>query len=218
MKRRTAIGILFALAVLIGLIVLIVSRLLIEPPPGLEVSARTRTLEKVAQLKLSNLVFYLLALLAVGSATLTALHKNIMYAAMGLLGAFGGVAGLFIYLSADFLAVTQLAVYVGGVLVLVLFAVMLTNRIDTADMSNPVAGLPVAGGLATALAVLLLYAVVKMPWKVHTPPALRSTLEDLGHALLQDYLLPFEIASVVLLGVIIGAVIIVRKEVRPDAP
>ncbi len=218
MKRRTAIGVLFAFAVLIGLIVLFVSRLTLEPPPGVEVSARARTLEKVASIRLSDLIFYGLALLAVGAATLTALHKNIMYAAMGLLGAFGGVAGMFIYLSADFLAVTQLAVYVGGVLVLVLFAVMLTNRIDTAQMSNPVAGLPVAGGLASGLALLLLYAVVKMPWKVQTPPPLRSTLRDLGHALLQDYLIPFEIASVVLLGVIIGAVIIVRKEVRPNAP
>ncbi len=218
MKRRTAIGILFALAVLVGLVVLMVSRLMIAPPPGLEVSARTRALEQVAQVKISNLVFYLLALLAVGSATLTAFHRNIMYAAMGLLGAFGGVAGLFIYLSADFLAVTQLAVYVGGVLVLVLFAVMLTNRIDTADMSNPVAGLPVAGGLGAALAALLVYIAVKMPWKAEVPGPLRSTFEDLGHALLQDYLVPFEIASVVLLGVIIGAVIIVRKEVRPNAP
>ena len=86
----------------------------------------------------ADLVFYLMAALTVGSAILVATLPNIIYSAVALLFTFGGVAGLYVFASADFLAATQVLVYVGGILVLIMFAVFLSNRISTVKISNPV--------------------------------------------------------------------------------
>src|SRR3989304_9777396 len=85
----------------------------------------------------ANLVFYLIAALTVGSAILVAILPNIIYSAVALLFTFAGVAGLYVLTSADFLAATQILVYVGGILVLIMFAVFLSSRISTVKLSNP---------------------------------------------------------------------------------
>jgi NADH-quinone oxidoreductase subunit J len=82
-------------------------------------------------MEISTAVFYLVAIITVGSAAMVAFSRNIIYSAFSLLGAFGGVAGIYVFLGADFVAAVQLLIYVGGILVLVLFAVMLDNRILT---------------------------------------------------------------------------------------
>src|SRR4051812_49765942 len=102
---------------------------------------------------LSVLVFLGLASLTLGSAGIVAFSKNIIHSTLALLGTFFGIAGLYITLSADFLAATQILVYVGGTLTLILFAVMLTSRIGDMKASNPSSGLPVAFGLVAALLV-----------------------------------------------------------------
>ena len=84
----------------------------------------------------SALVFYGLATLIVASAAGVALSRNILYAGFSLLGTLGGVAGLYLYLGADFLGIAQLIIYVGGILVLILFAVLLTNRIGDMKITN----------------------------------------------------------------------------------
>lgn len=168
-------------------------------------------------LLLTDVLWYVVAGAGIFSAAVTAFHRNIIYAGFALLGSFGTVAALFVYLSADFLAVAQVAVYIGGILVLILFAVMLTQQIHQVESSNPSIGLPWAVALGLVLTGLLVFVAVAGPWQVTEPGPLASTFLVLGHALLQEYLLPFEVASVLLLAVLIGAVIIVRKEVRPDA-
>lgn len=164
---------------------------------------------------LVNVAFYGLAALTVASAAGVAFSRNILYASFSLLGTFLGVAGLYIFLSADFLAVTQLLIYIGGVLVLILFAVMLTSRIQDLAVTNPSLGIAPAA-IATALTtVLLLFVSRNAPWKapLQNPPSV-STAEQLGDLFLNRYLLPFEIASVVLLATLIGAVVIARKEIK----
>ena len=90
-------------------------------------------------------VFYLLALVTVGSALGVALSRSIVYSAFALMGTLLGVAAIFVLLGADFLGVVQLLVYVGGILVLTLFAVMLTHRISDVNVSNRAVGrLPAA--------------------------------------------------------------------------
>ena len=217
MKLSRLIGIFAIAATVVGLIAMILSRVAGGPPPGIETSAQLHAVQTVSQISIGDLLWYLIAGGVIASAAITAFHPNIVYAAIALLGSFGGVAGFFIYLSADFLAVTQVAVYIGGVMVLVMFAVMLTNRIGEVELSNPSTSLPVAAGLGALLLGLVGFIAVKMPWAVSDPAPLRSTAADLGNAFLQDYLLPFEVASVVLLAVLVGAVIIVRKEVRPES-
>lgn len=163
-----------------------------------------------------NLAFYALAALTVASAAGVAFSRNILYASFSLLGTFLGVAGLYIFLSADFLAVTQVLIYIGGVLVLILFAVMLTSRIQDLAVSNPSLGVAPAA-IATALTTLLLLFVSRnAPWKapLQNPPSV-SSAEQLGDLFLNRYLLPFEIASVVLLATLVGAVVIARKEIKP---
>src|SRR3954463_2419996 len=90
------------------------------------------------------LFFYLLAGVSVLSAIGVALAPNILYSAFSLLGTLAGVAGLYMYLGADFVGIVQLLIYVGGILVLILFAVLLTNKIGEVRLSNASAGTMVA--------------------------------------------------------------------------
>src|SRR5262252_9889729 len=96
---------------------------------------------------LATLAFVALAALTLGSAGIVAFSKNIIHSTLALLGTFMGIAGLYITLSADFLAATQILVYVGGTLTLILFAVMLTARIEDIRTSNKGMNRGLAGGL-----------------------------------------------------------------------
>jgi len=91
-------------------------------------------------MNVSTAVFYLIALITVVSAGMVAFSRNIIYSAFSLLGTFMGVAGIYIFLGADFVAAVQVLIYVGGILVLILFAVMLTHRITDVEITNRAAG------------------------------------------------------------------------------
>src|SRR5512137_23304 len=111
---------------------------------------------------LADGVFYFLAVLAVGGAGGVAFSRNILYSALGLLAALLGVAGLYVFLSADFLAVAQVMIYIGGVLVL--FAVMLTNRIGEVQISNASLGWA-SGAIFSALVLAAMLVVAfEVPW------------------------------------------------------
>jgi NAD(P)H-quinone oxidoreductase subunit 6 len=170
-----------------------------------------------SQAGLADSAFYALAGLTLASAAGVAFSRNILYASFSLLGTFLGVAGLYVFLSADFLAVTQLLIYIGGVLVLILFAVMLTSRIQDIAVTNQSVGL-LPAAVATALTTALLIFVTRWaPWKAPLKdPPLTPSADRLGDLFLNRYLLPFEIASVVLLATLIGAVVTARKEIKPD--
>lgn len=162
----------------------------------------------------TTIVFYLLAAFTVASALGVALSNHIVYSAFALMGALLGVASLFVLLGADFLGVVQLLVYVGGILVLSLFAIMLTHRIADVHVSNRA-----VGRLPGAVLVLLVFAgmvriATQAAWVVREPGAPAPTTSGIGNAFLGDWVLPFEIASIVLLVALIGAVVVSRKEVR----
>jgi NAD(P)H-quinone oxidoreductase subunit 6 len=164
----------------------------------------------------ADVLFYVLAAFTVAGAAGVALSRNILWSAIGLLGALLGVSGIYVLLSADFLAITQLLIYIGGVLVLILFAVMLTNRISDVNVSNTSAG--VYGGVlifVASLPVLLAIALVT-PWRQRPLVEAAYTTEPIGHALLTRWLLPFEVASLILLATLIGAIVIARKEIKAD--
>jgi NADH-quinone oxidoreductase subunit J len=167
---------------------------------------------------LGDVLFYAFGLLTVAGAAAVALSRNILYSALGLLTALMGAAALYVFLSADFLAVTQLLVYIGGVLVLILFAVMLTNRITDVNVSN--ASLGVAGGVALLLATapVLVFVAISTPWAARMPDVLAPTTREIGNAFLTRWLLPFELASLILLATLIGAVVIARKELKDEEP
>ena len=163
---------------------------------------------------LSTAVFYLVALITVGSALMVAFSRNIIYSAFSLLGAFGGVAGLYVFLGADFVAAVQLLIYVGGILILILFAVMLTHRITDVEITNRAAG-RIPALIATGVFIYLLVQTVReTPWVKAKEIVYQPTTAIIGDLFLYSYLLPFELASLVLLAALIGAVVISRKEIK----
>jgi NADH-quinone oxidoreductase subunit J len=165
-------------------------------------------------MEISTAVFYLVAIITVGSAAMVAFSRNIIYSAFSLLGAFGGVAGIYVFLGADFVAAVQLLIYVGGILVLVLFAVMLTHRITDVQITNRAAGRLTALIVTGVLLYLLVETVRGTSWAKAKELVFKATTGTIGDLFLESYLLPFELASLVLLAALIGAVVISRKEIK----
>jgi NADH-quinone oxidoreductase subunit J len=161
---------------------------------------------------IGDILFAGIALLTVVSAAWVAFSRNIVHSAFALLGTFFGVAGLYVFLSADFLAVVQALVYVGGILVLILFAVMLTGKIGDVKVSNRSAGVLPGLLLLVLLLGLLGALVLATPWQVAGPAEAVPTTAAMGNALLSEYVLPFEVISVLLIAALVGAVTLVRKE------
>lgn len=163
-----------------------------------------------------DLVFYVFAAVIVASAAMVAFSRNLVYSAFALLFTFFGVAGIYVLLSADFLAAVQLLIYVGGILVLIIFAVMLTHRISDVQISNQ--SLRPAQGVLILIGILaiLLGVVFKTQWSLESQLQHQPTTAYIGDSLLKKYLLPFEVVSVLLLAALMGAAVIVRREVRGE--
>src|SRR5258705_12134846 len=115
-------------------------------------------------MSVSTAVFYLIALITVGSAAMVAFSRNIIYSAFSLLGTFMGVAGIYVFLGADFVAAVQGFIYVWGILVLILFAVMLTHRITDVEVTNRAAGRLPALVIVAVLLGLLVQTIRETPW------------------------------------------------------
>lgn len=166
---------------------------------------------------LKAFIFYGFALLTIGSALAVVTFRNIVHAAFALMVTLFGVAGLYVFLQADFLAATQVIVYVGGILVLILFGVMMTSGRLEMRIHIERGQLLLGAGISIALLMLLLTVIAKMPvWKNLTDAGTSEpTTEKIGTMILTDkFLLPFEVVSVLLLVALIGAALISRKEVR----
>ena len=162
---------------------------------------------------LTTVVFYLFALVTIGSSAVVVFSKNIVYSAFALLFAFFGVAGLYALMMADFLAVTQLLIYVGGILVLVLFGVMLTTNVLDVQLRSGTMHILPALLIVGALAAVLFMVFWSTDWTlVRELASAEQTGPEIGELFLTRYLLPFEIASVILLVALIGAAMIARRE------
>ncbi len=155
-------------------------------------------------------VFWVFAIVTVASALVVVLARTLIYNAFALLFTFFGVAGLYVLLGADFLAATQLLVYVGGILVLLLFGVMLTHRIYDLDLQSETNQLGPGVIIAIGLFVILSATALRTQWAgVSRAPA--PTTEAIGQLFMGPYLLPFEAASLLLLVALVGAAMIVRR-------
>ncbi len=176
----------------------------------------SRSLDFVSTITFPDFVFFFLAALVLGCAIIVVYSKNIVHSGFSLLGTFAGVAGLYGLLSANFVAAVQVLVYVGGVLIVILFAIMLTRGIQEAKASNPSTGRVPASLAGLVVAAMLIAIAVSFPWKTKAIAETASTVPQIGHALLDTYLIPFEILSVLLLAALVGAVMLVRKEIKSD--
>ena len=152
----------------------------------------------------------MLAALTVGAAAMVIFVRNLLHAVLFLILSFVGIAGLYITLSADFVAVVQVLIYAGAITVLMIFAVMLTplsNR-DNAEGLLRLPALLLSGLVVAAIA----FVAIETDWRVAGRGSFESTTAEIGEALLSPFVLPFEIASVLLVAAMIGAIVLVREE------
>lgn len=163
---------------------------------------------------ISSIITIVFAAFTIIAASVVAFSRNLIYSAFALLGVFAGVLGLYVLLSADFVAVIQFIIYIGGILVLVLFAVMLTTKIGERKLSNKSMAPWLAFICVAAFGVLMWEVVMHAKFNVASIQTFAPTTAAIGELLLKDYLLPFEIVSLVLVLVLVGAVALARREVK----
>jgi NADH-quinone oxidoreductase subunit J len=165
-------------------------------------------------------LFYLFGGLTVFSAWMIVFSRNIVRMSVFLLFTLGGSAGLYFLLASEFLAAIQLIVYAGGTLILIVFGVMLTSRGDMLKLTPKPWEAMAALGIGTGLMILMGYALAHttlpprsaLPGSGNDPTALgASQVQSIAHALLGRYMLPFELAAVLLLVVMIAAAFMARK-------
>ena len=162
--------------------------------------------------------FGLLAVLAIAAALGVVLLNNIVYSAFLLGGVFISVAGMYILLNAGFVAAAQVLIYVGAVNVLILFAIMLVNkREDFNPIPRAWIRKAATGVVCFGLFALLSTMVLGTPWSLATGAiAGDAATVIIGQHFFSDFLLPFELASVLLLMALIGAIVLARREYLPD--
>jgi NADH:ubiquinone oxidoreductase subunit 6 (subunit J) len=158
------------------------------------------------------IAFYAVAALVILGGLLMVATRNMVRSVLWLIVALGGVAAIYVLLSADFLAVAQILVYVGAIMILMLFAIMLTP--GQVDLPSSAPQAQRISGFLTALVVglLSLGVVLSHPWNVRATPPNAPTSEGLGTLMMSTYVLPFEIASLLLTVGMIGAIVIAREE------
>ena len=167
---------------------------------------------------LNAVLFYFFAVLAVASATLMVTRRNIIHGAVFLITTLLATAGIFLQLQAEFLFVVQIILYVGGIMVLFVFVIMLINL----DVSLHQVqfnrqwwlGLLLALVVGAQLVLAIVIGESKVSFGAPAPPtALEPSTQLVGHVLFGEYMLPFEIASILLLVAMIGAVVMAKKKI-----
>jgi NAD(P)H-quinone oxidoreductase subunit 6 len=161
--------------------------------------------------------FAILSILMLGAALGVVLFANIVYSAFLLGGVFISMAGIYILLNADFVSAAQILVYVGAVNVLILFAIMLVNkREDFKPLKNGWLRQGSTAVVCAGLFALLSAVSIVTPWSISTVPPLASSVVPIAKHFFTDFLLPFELASILLLMSMVGAIILARRDFLPD--
>lgn len=158
-----------------------------------------------------TILFYVFAALTLLPALVVVFSRSLIYAAFSLLFTFMGVAGLYVLLSADFIAVAQIVVYVGGILILLVFGVMLTRRATDIEISSGVMQTLPALLIVGAAFGILAVALFGGEWYQVEAPQIQGTGFEIGELLLTTFVLPFEVAGILLLVAVMGAALIARK-------
>lgn len=159
---------------------------------------------------MTDLFIYIIGGLTVISAIYILFTDNILYAAFSLVVTLMSIAILYFLAGAEFVGVTQIMIYVGGIIVLIIFGVMLTNEQRSKAPTSGTHNKFMAFILAAGLFVALLYAILRINFSDVTL-ASHSSIKKIGVSLMNEYILPFELAAVLLLLVLIGATVIAGK-------
>jgi NADH-quinone oxidoreductase subunit J len=160
-----------------------------------------------------EVIFFLFAALAVGAAINVLIQKHVLYSALSLIVLLVSMSGLFILLEADFLAVINVIVYAGAIMVLFVFVIMLLNLPADEDGADRLRWLKFLG---IPMALFLLFMILATLWNVGGETLIErqtaGTPEAIGRSLFTDYLLPFEVTSLLILIALMGAVVFAKKE------
>jgi NADH-quinone oxidoreductase subunit J len=162
-------------------------------------------------MNLFDIIFYVTAVITIGSAGVVVFSRNIAYSAFALLFTFSGAAVIYVLLNADFIAVTQVLIYVGGILILLIFGVMLTTNVTNVELQTQTLKALPATMVTAIISALLVSTMISTRWKQSDPMMPDATIKQIGELLLTRYLLPFEVASIVLLAAMIGAAYLARR-------
>lgn len=163
-------------------------------------------------MNLYDIIFYLFAILTVVSAYFVVTNKNIVHSAFFLLFTLFGIAGIYVLLGADFLAIVQIMVYVGGILILLLFGVMITNKITDVSIKTGTIHIVPAAIVVGLFAGALVSIMIKTDWQTESTKIPFTTSYSLGKSLISEYVLIFELLGILLLIALIGAASIARRE------
>ncbi|MBE3587467.1 MAG: NADH-quinone oxidoreductase subunit J [Thermoanaerobacteraceae bacterium] len=159
--------------------------------------------------------FYLLAATVLGSALLVVMLKNIVHSVLWLAVCFIAMAGLFLTLDADFLAAVQVLVYAGAVCIMVVFGIMLIQRGDMGSTNLFNSQTKVAAGVVALVIAASGYLSATTRWVGQVAAVPEKTVESIAELLLSKYVIPFEVAAILLLVALVGAIFL-AKEVKAD--
>lgn len=153
-------------------------------------------------------VFYMVAGITVFFALRTVTSRNVFHSAIFLALTLMGVACVYLYLDAEFLAIIQILIYVGAIATLIIFAIMLTTRIQDRAIRQVNRQVFVSGIIALFFFLFFVHIIIKNPWQASSIGTGPLTLAQLGSCLMTNYVLPFEVASLILLAALVGAIVI----------
>jgi len=164
---------------------------------------------------ITHILFWFLTALALVSALMVLLSKNPVYSVLWLVAVFFAISGHYILLNAQFLAIVNMIVYAGAIMVLFLFVIMLMNLDKETEPQKDI-WMKIAGAVSGGCLLMVFVSLVKQATEMTNKEALLKTgtiglIENLGKALFSDYVVPFEISSVLFLSAMVGAVVIGKK-------
>ncbi|HOJ70472.1 MAG TPA: NADH-quinone oxidoreductase subunit J [Syntrophorhabdaceae bacterium] len=165
---------------------------------------------------LADVVFIIILLITMAGALITVLSGSIIYALMGLIATMFGIAGMYVYLNAPFIAMMQILIYVGAISILIAFAIMLAGPMfkRPKEWTKPVKF--ISGAIAAIVSFVLFFTVVmRTEWSGIKAAEANMTTKDIGRALFDRFMLPFELISLLIVVSIIGAIMLAlysRKE------
>jgi NADH-quinone oxidoreductase subunit J len=158
------------------------------------------------------IAFWTLAVLLVGSALAVVLSKNLFHSVLWLALALTGTAGVFLLLEAEFLAAVQLLLYAGGVVTIVVFAIVVTQRLVGATLSHTNRRIAAGAVVSAALAGLVINTILQQPLAATRPPMTGDLTRRIGESVLTQFVLAFELLAVLMLAAMLGAVYFARPE------
>lgn len=168
-------------------------------------------------MELQVIAFWLLAFITLGSALAVVYLTNIVHSALALIMAFLGIAGIYLTLNADFLAAVQVLVYAGAVSILIVFGIMLITRGEGKMSETNTFGKYryTAFVVVAALFGVISYFIINTPWQVEIGVNSEDSIGQISEALFSNYVIPFELAAILLTVSMIGAIVIAREVKNP---